>query len=107
VGLLHGRGHDRAAARLEPGDPVQHEALVRARVHLADPEVFTLEGEHTDFIAGTQELDGRRAASLAISIFSPPIDPDLSITSIRARLGFSFSFSKSLRTGKISSIVVL
>ena len=43
------------------------------------------------------------AASLAISILTPPIDPDLSMTSTIARLGFSFSFSKSLRTGRISS----
>ena len=47
------------------------------------------------------------AASLASSIFVPPIEPDLSITSTIARLGFSFSFSKSLRTGRISSMVVL
>ena len=46
------------------------------------------------------------AASFAISILVPPIDPDLSITSTIARLGFSFSFSKSDRTGRISSIVV-
>ena len=56
---------------------------------------------------GPSSSTAARAASLAISIFSPPIEPDLSITSIIARLGFSFSFSKSLRTGRISSIVVL
>ena len=44
-----------------------------------------------------------RAADLAISILSPLIEPDLSMTSTMPRLGFSFSFSKSLRTGRISS----
>ena len=56
---------------------------------------------------GPSSSTAARAASLAISIFSPPIEPDLSTTSIIARLGFSFSFSKSLRTGRISSRVVL
>ena len=30
-----------------------------ARVHLADPEVLALEGQHADLVAGPQQLDGR------------------------------------------------
>ena len=41
------------------GDPVEDEALVGARVHLADPEVLALEGQHADLVAGPQQLDGR------------------------------------------------
>ena len=59
VGFFHRRGHDGAAAGLEAGDPVEHKALVVAGVHLADPEVLALEGEHADLVAGPQELDGR------------------------------------------------
>ena len=43
------------------------------------------------------------AASLASSILLPPIEPDLSITSISARLGFSTFLRIGMRTGRASS----
>ncbi len=56
---------------------------------------------------GVSRLTTRRAASLASSSrWSSPIEPDLSITSTKARLACRGAGSATAETGRIFSIVV-
>ncbi len=104
---FHCRVHGRSAPRVESGYLIVEFGFIARRLHFADDVGIAIESDHRRLIAATEDLNGRLRSGLCHLDFIAPIEPDLSMTRAIASEGFSFSFSKSLRTGRISSSVVL
>ena len=108
VGHLQGRVDLGAAAWLHLGNCRLDDAQVGRRGRRNHPARLVFEGDDADLVVFAEELGGGDGGflgqvHLAGAAGPPPIEPDVSMTRIRAVLAETDLPRRSMRTGSISS----